>query len=526
MDPCHVIGPAQHGLSEDLQQALRESVSGDVGFRSMMGPEGPFLPAGLLNSGNSCFWNALVQALFFSVPQFRSALFQMDMDDLHFKHFSQQARQTSLPEVLGLMRDLFVEMEMGLTGAIDAGKLYNSIFQRAEEADVSEQMQHFFELASQAAPLKVVCQLFRGELHEHLRGGERRQVPLDFFQLDLCVSKPRSLPDLLEDHVNDVHGSILRRSYALPQVLWLNLDRFRFDRKEMKGRKRRVRVSFPERLCAWMLTDECCVQAPESRETEKSQKSQKSPELSEGRRLAEAAPAESSPAALIWSRQNLQAELLENQQLLQKTTQEEISKSTENQESTEESLLMAERIAERQEELMQSLQALEEQLMRVGEDKGWVYEVQAVIIHKGLLDTGHYFTYARMPSSQCSSTWCCLNDSSVSISSFEEAWHRFRFSNLFILSFSPVCCGVFSHHSPSSASRDTHSRRCVKLQQEGLRTSSLRVKMRQQPVCPACPVCPVCKWRSFLRRACGLPCPRCADVDGISQWRLRWCLRT
>lgn len=110
--------------------------------------QGPFYPAGLLNSGNSCFWNALVQALFAATPVFRGALFQLDFGD---------GRDADRSGVLRRLRDLFAEMDMGLAGAIDAGELYRLIFKRAEEADVSEQMQRLFELATGGpGPLKEV----------------------------------------------------------------------------------------------------------------------------------------------------------------------------------------------------------------------------------------------------------------------------------------------------------------------------------------------------------------------------------
>ncbi|CAL1146186.1 unnamed protein product, partial [Cladocopium goreaui] len=152
-------GPQQNtsDLAEDaeLQRALIESVTGQevLGLRPLMGPEGPFLPAGLLNSGNSCFWNALVQALFFATPIFRGALFQLDLTG---------------DEVLKELRDLFAEMDMGLVSAIDAGKLYRMIFSQAEEADVSEQMHHLFEIASSGpSSLKEVWrELFSGDLFE------------------------------------------------------------------------------------------------------------------------------------------------------------------------------------------------------------------------------------------------------------------------------------------------------------------------------------------------------------------------
>eukprot|EP00434_Breviolum_minutum_P018215 symbB.v1.2.016068.t1/scaffold1176.1/size133768/11 len=165
----------------ELQRALMESVTlqENLGLRSLMGPSGPFLPAGLLNSGNSCFWNALVQALFFATPIFRGALFQLDL-----------AGDGGPSSVLKALRDLFAEMDMGLQSAIDAGKLYRMIFHQAEEADVSEQMHHLFQIASRGpSSLKAVWrELFSGDLFETLKNGESRREPLDLCQATLVLS--------------------------------------------------------------------------------------------------------------------------------------------------------------------------------------------------------------------------------------------------------------------------------------------------------------------------------------------------
>ena len=370
---------------QELQLAMQNSVSQDLGVRPMVGPEGPFAPAGLLNSGNSCFWNALVQALFFSVPQFRSALFQLDLEK------SLAAQEVEVEEVLQLMRDLFVEMDMGMTGAIDASKLYKAIFQQPEEADVSEQLQYFLELCSKAAPLKAVCQdLFEGQLHELLEErGERqwRRVPLDFFQLDLCVTKP-SLVELLEEHMQDVQGSIVRKKYTLPQVLWLNLSRFRYDVRAQRGKKRPLRLSFPDRLHAYLLAEGM---GKEEMEEEMG-------EMGEIGRKGDSQDGEEGEEwkgfqALLLERRRLQAELSSNREALKLCSQSCVSK---HQALPEEDLL---RIAERQEELLKSMDSLEQELMLYGMERGLVYELRSVIVHRGVLDSGHYFAFARHSSS-------------------------------------------------------------------------------------------------------------------------------
>ncbi|CAJ1377138.1 unnamed protein product [Effrenium voratum] len=363
---------------EDLQRALRESVAlpkEDLGVRPLMGPEGPFFPAGLLNSGNSCFWNALVQALFFATPVFRGALFQLDLKG-----------DSGACELLESLCRLFAEMDMGLAGAIDAGKLYRMIFQQAEEADVSEQMHHLFHIASQGPPsLKAVWQeLFSGDLFEQLRSGESRRSALDLCQLDLCVTKPAALPELLEDHAQDVQGSIVRRSYRLPPVLWLNLDRFAYDRVAQCGKKRQVKVTFPQKLNTWML-------AP-----------LEAPWAAGMRKHAE-------------KRRSIREELAANQQVMSARTAEVGSKSESLvTEHLEQDMLEA---AEQQEGLSRALQEVEEELQRAAEEQELVYELRAVIIHRGFVDSGHYFAYVRSPAGP---QWCCLNDATVSLCEEEE----------------------------------------------------------------------------------------------------------
>merc|ERR1719478_872770 len=144
-------------------------------------------------------------------------------------------------------------MDMGLVDAIDAGELYRMIFQgRVEEADVNEQTHRLFELLSNGpGPVKAVFkELFSGDLYEHLREGSIRTTPLEFCQLDLCVTQPTSLERSLEEHTQDVQGSIASRSYRLPPVLWLNLDRFVYDRDAQTGKKLQVQLRFPDVLNA------------------------------------------------------------------------------------------------------------------------------------------------------------------------------------------------------------------------------------------------------------------------------------
>lgn len=366
----------QSGFDEELQRALIESVSGkeNRGLRPLMGPDGPFLPAGLLNSGNSCFWNALVQALFFATPVFRGALFQLELSE-----------ETS---VLRALRDLFAELDMGLESAIDAGKLYRMIFHQAEEADVSEQMFHLFRIASKGPnSLKAVWrELFSGDLYEeNLQAGQihQRVTHLDLCQLELCVTKPMSLPQLLEEHAQDVQGSIQRRSYRLPPVLWLNLDRFAYDRVAQRGKKRQVKVAFPDKLNTWMLAP---LNAPWAKRLHVCAETRRSilQELTANRRALDAA-AKAAPRQMS--------------------------------EPLEQDLIV---MAEHQEALVRRLNEVDEHLEQLGEEQDLVYDLRAVIVHKGVVDSGHYFAYARCPRG---STWCCLNDSSVSLC---EGWEMRR----------------------------------------------------------------------------------------------------
>lgn len=371
----------------ELQRALRESVGASeqvIGARRLMGPEGPFFPAGLLNSGNSCFWNALVQALFAATPVFRGALFQLD---LRADAGGSGATGSAAPEALTVLcrlRDLFAEMDMGVAEAIDAGELYRTIFQTAEEADVSEQMQKLFELASKGPrELKDVCQeLFSGDLYEHQRGGAVRRVPLELCQLNLCVTETggSSLEQLLEEHIRDVQGNIEGRSYRLPPVLWLNLDRFVYDREAQRGRKRQVRLTFPGILNVWML-------APPDE-----------PWVQEARRCEV-------------RRQELVEALRVNRSELASLSAQDITS-----EGVEEGYVT---LVEQQEALLEELLRVEESMARHGAEQELLYRLQAVIVHRGRVDSGHYYAYTRSPTAG-RLEWACLNDAHVKLCTTQE----------------------------------------------------------------------------------------------------------
>lgn len=374
--------------SRDLQRALQESALGAADAsctrpRALMGLAGPFQPAGLLNSGNSCFWNALVQALFAATPVFRGALFQLDLN------------RKSPEGVLAQLCDLFAEMDMGLASAIDAGELYRRLFPSREEADASEQMQRLFQLASMGPPaLKAVWrELFSGDLYEEQRSGSVRRVPLDICQLDICVRPgsgcdipgpqgrqpevPPSLENLLVAHTSDVQGNISRRSYRLPPVLWVNLDRFAYDRTTHRARKRHDALAFPGVLNAWMLV----------------------------------------PSDQPWV-QGLRRDAAELQELrgaLEENQGEVTRHSSLAAMEDEDARATLANLVDVQEQLMERIERLDAKMAAEGAEQELLYRLEAVIVHSGRVDTGHYFAYARspVPSPPAGSNWVRFNDAKV-----------------------------------------------------------------------------------------------------------------
>jgi len=398
----HLLQPMDLSDERALQQALRASADApearQFGVRRLMGSDGPFYPAGIANSGNSCFWNAMLQVLFAATPVFRGALFQLDPAELRPGSCGEEelrppadasasaSSSSASLGILGLLRDLFAEMDMGLVDAIDAKELYRRIFRgHTEEADVSEQMGRFFDLlASGPGSLKAVCQeLFSGDLYEHLQNPESvRRVPLDFCQLNLCVVAPMSLERSLEEHTRDVQGAVARRSYRLPPVLWLNLDRFVYDREAMCGRKRQVRLTFPDVLNAWMLVP------PEASWLDKI------------RTCAE-------------RRDRLAEELRQNHASVARCTNGLARSGTSH---LDEELA---RLVEAQEALVSELREANSEFLRCGADQELLYRLQAVIVHRGTVETGHYYAYVRSPDT-ARTEWCCLNDATVEVCSTEE----------------------------------------------------------------------------------------------------------
>ncbi|CAJ1453397.1 unnamed protein product, partial [Effrenium voratum] len=95
-------------------------------------------------------------------------------------------------------------------------------------------------------------------------------------------------------------------------------------------------------------------------------------------------------------RRSIREELAANQQVMSARTAEVGSKSESLvTEHLEQDMLEA---AEQQEGLSRALQEVEEELQRAAEEQELVYELRAVIIHRGFVDSGHYFAYVRSPA--------------------------------------------------------------------------------------------------------------------------------
>ena len=80
------------------------------------------------------------------------------------------------------------------------------------------------------------------------------------------------------------------------------------------------------------------------------------------------------------------------------------------------------------------------------------YQLDSVVSHAGTLNTGHYITHARLSGSD--GGWCCIDDTNVTVSSFEDAVnHSKKFRKW---AFTPVILAYTKIHDSIQANAFTH----------------------------------------------------------------------
>uniref|UniRef100_A0A0G4ICL9 Ubiquitin carboxyl-terminal hydrolase n=1 Tax=Chromera velia CCMP2878 TaxID=1169474 RepID=A0A0G4ICL9_9ALVE len=419
----------------ELQQAISlslETIKPRAQFRKTVMVDGcqVVLPCGLLNAGNSCYFNCLLQTFFFMTPIFRGALYQYSVAVNSPGHKSRlpTTRTTSSPRAssahpqantqmetgmasdamgspLALLRHFFAKMDLTVQSSIDVSPLYKEIFGGTDQQDASEQREAFLQ-AINATNDPVIgrgfqeqCfELFSGKLFEKLRGEHReRATPMEFCQFDLHVAEDTDIYRALSDFVADVHGSVERKRYDLPPVLWLNVDSFEYDRVRQESLKRRLRFDFSDSVSVADVLHADALNPEFLRQLRAT-------------RIRLASLEDSRLEHIAALEEAVQGGALSNQ---------------------------VEELVNLQEGLNQDIEKEERNLRAMETRWGLLYSLRAVIVHRGRCDGGHYWVFCKKGRDERDRRvagsshqqppqilWYRCDDAEVRLCSSEELWQE------------------------------------------------------------------------------------------------------
>ncbi|CEM31173.1 unnamed protein product [Vitrella brassicaformis CCMP3155] len=409
---------------QQIQRAIEESLKDGQQIEKQLRK--------LVRLADGCYFNCLLQVLFHVTPVFKGALYQIGAHSqtrggggsgalLTSPYLSDKGEDVECP-LLYCLRDLFVLLECTVDDIVDASYLYKKLFGPDSIAamasgsvgsylqeDASEQRDQLLkailspqhtqtqtqttkDVTSSISNFDEVCRrLFSGRLIEWFADGDRRETPLDFCQLDLHLPgdegdttnkhpSPRTLDEALEMHLNDLHGNVQRKEYDLAPVVWVNLDRFAYDRSSGRG----VKVTHPMHFPAILST----------------------------RRLL--------PCDAPWMEKindadrkhhALQKKLEVNQLYLA-----ELQSDSHDMRRHESKILS---LVQEQEDLIEQVSEALSALRALEDEQELLYYLQAVIVHDGSCEGGHYWTFVREnQGSPASDQWIRIDDSKVERCSF------------------------------------------------------------------------------------------------------------
>eukprot|EP00922_Rhytidocystis_sp_ex-Travisia-forbesii_P037329 GHVS01055621.1.p1 GENE.GHVS01055621.1~~GHVS01055621.1.p1 ORF type:complete len:1032 (-),score=222.49 GHVS01055621.1:2433-5528(-) len=221
----------------------------------------------------------------------------------------------------------------------------------------------------------VCSKLFEGELFEMMTNGDVRTVPLEFMHIDLHVVENEKLDNSLRNHLHGTQGSVERWAYRLGPVLWINVDKFEYNRQTHQSIKVACRFDFPQLLCTAPL------QPPSERIDE------------------------------ILKLQNR----LESIQAEMQSLQQQQSQFAQQHDAGNEDKIID--IVKRTSSLHEQQEQLHSEILHAAESQDVLYRLQAVIIHSGACDGGHYWAYV-----YSNNRWYRIDDSTVSPSNWSELY--------------------------------------------------------------------------------------------------------
>ena len=383
---------------------------------SFMLRSGTGLPAGLINIGQSCYFNSFIQAVF-SVHAFRAAV-------LSYARPGESAQEGEEEDPFALaLQELFALMALGVAPSYNPSKLMHALRTESgqrvvfgSQEDAGEYFNVFLEQAVSVLEGESgtkIHSLFHGEVthaRSVLGAPPERSLPArstqEFNRLILEL-ETGSIYSALDAYTSpspvEYNGEACMTQAllsSLPEVLILQVSRVAYSVARQSSIKRNTPFAFPQQLYLDRYLEANSETVAELRGTDEALKARQAA-LEEEKARLEATTCLAETRELAASSLGAGLDLVPGLDLL------------------------AERVQTRLAEVETELAEIATQRAEVyAPCQTSPYELHAVLVHEGYASGGHYYVFVRKTDGPGSPQWLKINDENVDVVSEDEVRAR------------------------------------------------------------------------------------------------------